>query len=484
MVPGMPKSRAPASRYDVVVVGSGPNGLVAAAMAARQGLATVVFEASDTPGGGLRSAQLTEPGFTHDVCSSVHPMGTSPAFRALDLARHGLEWITPPVAAAHPLDDGEAVLLHNDAALTAAALGDDRRRYMATVGKAAADWRLLEMDLLSPIGFPRHPLAFARFGLPGLLPVRTFARFFSTERAKALLAGCAGHSILPFEAAGSTAFGFALAASGHAVGWPVARGGSQSIADALIADLEAHGGQVITGAPIEFHDQLPTSSLLLFDTSPRAMSRIIGNRFPRRFRDALESFRYGPGAFKVDWALHEPIPWRAAACREAATVHVGGTLGEIAVAEGAAWAGRIATRPFVIVTQPSLFDPSRAPAGKHTAWGYCHVPNGSAEDMTERIEAQVERFAPGFRDCIFARAVRGPSTIEEANANLVGGDVGGGSNRLMNLVFRPTWRRYATPVRGVFLCSAASPPGGGAHGMCGYRAITLALRGYDGALVV
>lgn len=473
----MPISRHPASRYDVVVVGSGPNGLVAAVMAARRGLSTVVFEAGDRPGGGLRSGALTEPGFVHDLCSAVHPMGrASPAFRDLDLQRHGLEWITPPAAAAHALDNGDAVVLHNDARRTADSLGKDGRKYMATIGRLAIDWQRLELDLLSPIGFPRHPIAFSRFAIPGILPVRTFARFFSTPRAKALLAGCAAHSILPFEAAGSTAFGFVLAGSAHAAGWPIARGGSQSIANALIAELEAHGGVVITGTPIERHDQLPEARVLLFDTSPRAMSRIMGSRFPRRFREALERYRYGPGAFKVDWALREPIPWRSPSCREAATVHAGGTLEEIAHAEGAAWRDEVAERPFVIVTQPSLFDPSRAPAGKHTAWGYCHVPNGSPADMTNRIEAQVERFAPGFRDCIMARAVRAPPAIEAANANLVGGDVGGGSNELMNLIFRPTWRRYATPVPGVFLCSAATPPGGGAHGMCGYHAVRAALQ--------
>jgi phytoene dehydrogenase-like protein len=445
-------------------------------MAARRGLSTVVFEASESPGGGLRSGELTEPGFVHDLCSSVHPMGiASPAFRDLDLRRHGLEWISPPAAAAHPLDNGDAVVVHSDAQRTADSLGADSRKYMSTIGRVAADWNKLEMDLLSPIGLPRHPVAFARFGIPGLLPVKTFARFFTTPRAKALLAGCAAHSVLPFEAAGSTAFGFALAGSAHAVGWPIARAGSQSIANALIAELESHGGHVITGTRIERHDQLPASTLVLFDTSPRVMSRIMGDRFPRRFRDALERFRYGPAAFKLDWALHEPIPWRAASCRDAATVHVGGTLEEIADAEGAAWCDEIAERPFVIVTQPSLFDPSRAPHGKHTAWGYCHVPNGSTEDMTGRIEAQVERFAPGFRDCILARAVRTPSIIEAANANLVGGDVGGGSNQLLNLIFRPTWRRYATPVPGVYLCSAATPPGGGAHGMCGYHAVRRAL---------
>jgi len=466
------------SSYDVVVIGSGPNGLAAAALAARRGLSTIVLEARDTIGGGLRSAGLTLPGFVHDVCSSVHPMGiASPVFHELDLAEHGLEWITPTASAAHPLDDGTAAMLYRDPARTAGALGDDRRRYERSIGAIAASWDRLETDLLSPIGFPSHPLSFARLGLPGLLPADVFARFFSTSRARALFAGCAAHAILPFDAAGSTAFAMVLAAVGHARGWPVARGGSQSVADSLERCIRANGGEVVTGVNVERYEQLPKSEMLLFDTSPRAMAGIMGDRFPAAFAASLRAFRYGPGAFKVDWALSEPIPWKARQCLEAATVHVGGTCEEVSDAEAAPWRGEAAERPFVLVTQPSVIDGSRAPAGKHTAWGYCHVPNGSTVDMTERIEAQVERFAPGFRDCILARAVRSPLTIEAENANLVGGDVGGGSNQLLNLVFRPTWRRYATPVRGVFLCSAATPPGAGVHGMCGYHAARAAFDG-------
>lgn len=452
--------------------------MAAAALAARRGQSTLVLEARDVAGGGLRSAELTLPGFVHDVCSSVHPMGiASPVFRELELGRQGLEWITPTASAAHPLDDGSAVMLHTDAARTALELGSDRSRYEKSIGAIAASWPHLETDLLSPIGFPSHPLSFARLGLPGLLPAGVFARFFSTPRARALFAGCAAHSILPFDAPGSTAFAMALAAAGHARGWPVARGGSQSVADALIRVIRAHGGEVVTGVHVGRHDQLPTAETLLFDTSPRAMARIMGDRFPSDFAASLRAYRYGPGAFKVDWALSEPIPWRARQCLEAATVHVGGSFEEIADAEGAPWRSEVAERPFVLVTQPGVIDGSRAPSGRHTAWGYCHVPNGSTVDMTERIEAQVERFAPGFRDCILARAVRSPLTIEAENANLVGGDVGGGSNELLNLVFRPTWRRYATPVRGVFLCSAATPPGAGVHGMCGYHAARAALDG-------
>ena len=466
------------SAYDVVVIGSGPNGLAAAALAARQGLSTVVIEAHETVGGGLRSAALTEPGFVHDVCSSVHPMAVaSRAFRELELTKHGLEWITPPAAAAHPLDDGDAILLWPDPVRTAGSTDIDRTMYLRTVGAIARDWNLLEDDLLAPIGFPSHPFSFAKFGIPALLPANRFAGLFSSIRTRALFAGCAAHSILPFSAPGSTAFGLALAAVGHARGWPVARGGSQSIASALVNVLRANGGEVVTGMKIERHEQLPRAEVMLFDTSPRAMAAIMGGRFPGGFAKKLARYRYGPGAFKVDWALAAPIPWKARQCLEASTVHVGGTFEEIAAAEAAPWHGECAEKPFVLVTQPSLFDSTRAPAGKHTAWGYCHVPNGSTFDMTARIEAQIERFAPGFRDVIVARAVRGPATIESENANLVGGDVGAGSNELLNLIFRPTWRRYATPVPRVFLCSAATPPGAGVHGMCGYHAAKAALAG-------
>lgn len=402
----------------------------------------------------------------------------SPFFRELPLGQHGLEWITPTAAVAHPLDGGDAVILYDDVERTAATLGVDQRRYLRTFGAIAHDWPRLERDILGPIGFPRHPLSFARFGLPALLPAQVYARLsFSSARARALFAGCAAHSILPFSAPGSTAVGLALAAVGHARGWPVARGGSRSIADALTATLRSHGGEIVTGVNVERHEQLPKAEVLLFDTSPRAMARIMGHRFPSDFSANLERYRYGPGAFKVDWALSAPIPWRARECHEAATAHVGGTLDEIAAAEAAPWRGECAERPFVLVTQPSVVDGSRAPAGRHVAWGYCHVPNGSTFDMTARIEAQIERFAPGFRDTILARSVRSPSTIERENQNLVGGDVGGGSNALFNLIFRPTWRHYATPVRGVYLCSAASPPGGGVHGMCGYHAAMTALAG-------
>lgn len=466
------------SPYDVVVIGSGPNGLAAAIVAAQRGLRTVVYEANATIGGGLRSAELTQPGFVHDVCSSVHPMGAaSPFFRSLPLAKHGLEWITPPAAAAHPLDDGTAVMLWNDAERTAAELGTDRVRWQRTIGAVARDWAHIEDDILAPpLGFPRHPLSFARFGIQALMPANSYANLaFSTPRTRALFAGVAAHSVVPFSTAGSAAIGIVLSAVGHARGWPVARGGSQSIANALAAHFRSLGGEIITGTRITSHDQLYGVKQILFDTSPRAMARIMGDRLPGGYSRTLERHPYGPGVFKIDWALNGPIPWKARECLESATVHVGGTLSEIAASESAPWRSDHAERPYVLVTQPSLFDSSRAPAGKHTAWGYCHVPNGSTVDMTAHLEAQMERFAPGFHDVVIARAVHTPATLEANNANLVGGDIGGGSNTLLNILFRPTWRAYATPVPGVHLCSAASPPGGGVHGMCGYHAAMRAL---------
>jgi phytoene dehydrogenase-like protein len=460
------------SPCDVVVIGSGPNGLAAAIVAAQRGLSTVVYEANASVGGGLRSAELTVPGFLHDVCSSVHPMAVaSPFFRSLPLEEHGLEWITPPAAAAHPLDGGDAVMLWNDAQRTGEGLGADYERYVRSIGALARDWAKIEGDILAPLGVPEHPLAFARFGIPALLPAETYAkRAFSTARARALFAGCAAHSIVPLTYAGSSAIALVLGAAAHVYGWPVARGGSRSIADALASHFRALGGDIVTGTPIDTFEQLPAASHVMFDTSPQSMARIMGNRISGPLARKLNAHPRGPGVFKVDWALSAPIPWQAPACMDAATVHAGGTLDEIAASEAAPWRGECAERPFVLVTQPSLFDSARAPAGKHTAWGYCHVPNGSTVDMTARIEAQIERFAPGFRDVILGRAARTPAMLEAENANYVGGDIGGGSNQLMNLLFRPTWPTLARGRPGVHLCSAATPPGAGVHGMCGYHA--------------
>jgi phytoene dehydrogenase-like protein len=465
------------SAYDVVVIGSGPNGLAAAIVAAQRGLSTIVYEANQTIGGGLRSAELTLPGFMHDVCSSVHPMGgASPFFNSLPLAKHGLEWITPTAAAAHPLEGGDAVILWNDLERTADALGGDAAAYRRRIGTLARDWMNLEPDILSPLGFPSHPFSYSRFGVQALFPAQAYANFvFSTERARALFAGCAAHSVLPLTTAGTAAFGLVFLTVAHANGWPIARGGSQAIANALAAHFRSLGGEIVTGSAITSYEQLQGAKHLFFDTSPTAMTRIMGDRFPRGFARKLERFPHGAGVFKIDWALNAPIPWKARECLEASTVHVGGSLGEIAVSEAAASRGECAARPFVLVTQPSVFDATRAPAGKHTAWGYCHVPNGSTVDMSARIEAQLERYAPGFRDTIIGRAVQTPATLEANNANLIGGDISGGSNDLSNLLFRPTWRAYSTPLAGVHLCSSSTPPGGGVHGMCGYHAATRAL---------
>jgi phytoene dehydrogenase-like protein len=464
--------------YDVVVIGSGPNGLSAAILAARAGLSTIVFETHETAGGGARSAELTLPGFRHDVCSAVHPMGAaSPWFRELPLQQFGLEWITPPAAAAHPLDGTEAALLANRLEETVERLGADGKSYARWVGSIAARWNELAPDLLKPIGLPAHPFTYVGFGAKAILPATALAKLaFKSPKGRALFAGNAAHSILPLSDLASSAIGLVLCAVAHVHGWPVPRGGSQAITDALCGHLRAQGGEIVTGFTVKSHRELPAARALLFDTSPRALARIMGDRLPSGYARRLERYRYGPGAFKIDWALGGPIPWRAGECAAAATVHVGGTLEEIARSEAAPWQGRHAEKPFVLVTQPSLFDPTRAPPGRHTAWGYCHVPSGSDVDQTDRIEAQIERFAPGFRDLILARSVRPPSVLERENPNLVGGDVGGGSNAFLNTLFRPTHHFYRMPARGVYLCSASTPPGGGVHGMCGYHAAAAAIR--------
>ena len=464
---------------DVVVVGAGPNGLSAAIVAARRGLSTLVLEASTVVGGGARSAELTLPGFVHDVCSSVHPMAlASPFFRMLPLEQHGLTWVYPPFVCAHPLDDGDAAVSSPSLEETAELLGKDRRAYLSLIGGLVHHWTQLEADILSPVGrIPSAPVRYTAFGLKALMSASTLARWrFSSEKARALFAGMAAHSVLPLDQRGSAAIGLVLAAVGHVYGWPVPKGGAQAIADALASYLVSLGGEIRTGTSIESIDELPKSRVVLFDTSPRALSRVAGSRLSSTQRSELERFRYGPGVFKVDWALAGPIPWTAATCARAATVHVGGRLDEVVESERAPWVGRHSERPFVLVTQPSLFDASRAPAGRHTAWGYCHVPAGSTVDMTLRIEAQLERYAPGFQDLIMARAVRDPTALAQHNANLIGGDIAGGANNLPQIFLRPTWRRYRTGARGIYLCSASTPPGGGVHGMCGYHAATWAIR--------
>lgn len=470
----MSKARA----YDAVVVGAGPNGLAAAIVLARAGRSVLVREANETIGGGARSAELTLPGFIHDICSAVHPLAAgSPFFRTLPLAEHGLEWVFPPAPLAHPFDDGTAAVLERSVEATAATLGADAGAYRKLMGRLAADWPLLENALLGPPKWPRHPLALARFGLRALRPARRLAEgWFKGARARALFAGLAAHSFLPLEKVPSAAFGLVLGITGHAIGWPVPRGGAQRIADALASYFRSLGGEIETGARVGSIDELPPARAVLCDVTPRQLVCIAGHRLPSGYRRKLGRYAYGPAVYKIDWALDGPVPWRAKECARAGTVHLGGTSEEVAASERAAWRGEHAEKPFVLVAQPSLFDSERAPAGKHTLWAYCHVPFGSDVDMTERIERQVERFAPGFRDRVLARRVMSPADLERHNANLVGGDINGGAQTLRQLFTRPTRSLYSTPLKGLYICSSSTPPGGGVHGMCGHAAALRALR--------
>lgn len=466
--------------YDAVVVGSGPNGLAAAITIARANRSVVVLEAEDQYGGGTRSVELTLPGFVHDLCSTAHPMAqVSAFFRSLPLAEHGLEWAHSPAPLAHPLDDGSASVLERSVEETARGLGGDADAYERLFGPLAIDANGFFDDALAPLRLPRHPLRMARFGLRALRSASGLARsWFNGQQAQGLFAGLAAHSMLPLDQLASAAVGLVLGAAGHAVGWPVARGGSQKIADALVAYLCSLGGEVKTGHRVERFEELPAARVVLFDTSPGPMTRICGDRLPESYCKRLRRFRHGPGSFKLDWALAGPIPWRNAACGRAAVVHLGGTLDEVAAGERAVWQGEHPRRPFVLLAQQSICDPTRAPAGRQTGWAYCHVPNGSAVDMTDRIEAQVERFAPGFRDQILARSAMAPADLERHNANYIGGDIGGGAANLGQLFTRPVARivPYSTPARGIYLCSASTPPGPGVHGMCGVFAARAALR--------
>jgi phytoene dehydrogenase-like protein len=462
---------------DAVIVGSGPNGLAAAIEIARAGRSVMVFEAEPTIGGGVRSAELTLPGFVHDICSAVHPLAlASPFFRTLPLAAHGLEWIAPPIMIAHPFDDGSAAVVYRSIDRTAEELGADGRAYRNLFGSIAASWPRIEMSVLGPPRLPRHPFALARFGLKALQSAEHLAgRTFAHPAARGLFAGIAAHGILPLDRRPTAAFGLVLGAMAHVAGWVVPRGGAQRISDALAGHLRSLGGEIVTNRRIASVDDLPRARAVLFDLSPRPLLRVAGDRFPPWYRRRLEQYRYGPGVFKVDWALSAPIPWRNPDCTGAGTVHVGGTLEEIAAAERDAWTGRLAARPFVLLAQPSLFDPTRAPDGRHTAWAYCHVPHASTADRLSAIEQQIERFAPGFRERILARSTLAPADIERHNANLVGGDIGAGVSDLVQLAARPTLRAYSTPRRGFYICSASTPPGVGVHGMCGYFAARRAL---------
>jgi phytoene dehydrogenase-like protein len=466
--------------YDAVVVGSGPNGLAAAITIARERRSVLILEAKDTIGGGTRTEELTLPGFRHDVCSAIHPLAlTSPFFRSLDLGAHGLEWIYPPVPLAHPLDDGSAVLLERSLQATAEGLGQDADHYRRLIGPAVRDWDELIPELLKPLGIPRHLFPFLRFGPLAMQSAWRLARsWFKGVKAQALFAGNSAHAIFPLQHPSSAGFGLMLCMSGHAVGWPIARGGSQAIADALASYFLSLGGEIKVGAPVSSMSDLPRARAFLFDVTPRQLARIAGSTFPSDYLGRLQRHRYGSGVFKMDWALDGPIPWRDPRCSEAGTLHLGGTLEEVAAAELDVWRGVLPEKPFVLLSQPSLFDSTRAPNGLHTAWGYCHVPNGCTVDMTQRIEAQVERFAPGFRSRVLARHTMSPTEMEAYNANYIGGDIAGGVQSFRHLFVRPLgrWGAYSTPVKGLYICSSSMPPGGGVHGMCGHFAAKLALK--------
>ncbi len=467
--------------YDAIIVGSGPNGLAAAITMARAGRKVLVLEAKDTIGGGTRTAEITLPGFRHDICSAVHPLGiASPFFLDLPLADFGLEWIQPPVALAHPLDDGRTTLLTRSLEETAASLSVDDRAYQKMMTPLVNSWQSILGEILGPLPLPpKHPLTLSRFGLLALRSARGLAESrFRDEPAQALIAGLAGHGMLPLEEPTTASIALVLGILAHAVGWPIPKGGSQAISNAMAAYLELLGGEIVTGQEVTSLDELPTSRTILLDVTPRQMIRICGERLPGGYRRQLEKYRYGPGVCKVDYALSGPIPWKAAECGQAGTVHLGGTLAEISVSEKAVWRGQHPEKPLVLLAQQSLFDASRAPQGQHTAWAYCHTPHGSSLDVSERITAQIERFAPGFRDLILTKHVYTASEMQSYNPNYIGGDINGGVQDWRQLFTRPVarWSPYTTPVRGLYICSSSTPPGGGVHGMCGYHAARAVIR--------
>jgi phytoene dehydrogenase-like protein len=454
------------------VIGAGANGLSAAITLAQTGAHVDVFEAEPTPGGAARTLELTLPGFLHDFGSAVHPLAAgSPFFSSLPLQANGLEWIHSPAPLAHPFDDGTAVTLERDLRTAESVLGQDGNRWRRLMQPFAEHWSVLAAEILRPLNvFTSHPFLLARFGLAGFPPAKFLMQLFHSERTKALFAGLAAHSFLSLEEPLSAAFGVVLGAAAHAVGWPIPRGGAQSITNALCAHLASLGGTIKTSTRIEDFFALQNYDAILCDVTPHQLLRIARNRFPTRFARQLAKYRYGPAVFKVDYALHHPVPWKSPDCARAATVHLGGSYQEIAQSEYDMRHGRHSERPFVLLAQPTLFDPTRAPAGKHIAWAYCHVPNSSTVDMLDPLESQIERFAPGFRDCVLARRVFSPGALEDMDANLIGGDISGGAVDLRQFFFRPTWRHYATPARNLYICSSSTPPGAGVHGMCGYNA--------------
>lgn len=471
------------AKWDAIVIGSGPNGLAAAITLARAGCSVLVLEAQATIGGGARSAELQLPGFIHDLCSAIHPLARlSPFFRSLPLAEHGLEWIEPPAALAHPFDDGSAAVLYRSLDRTANGLGTDGEAWRRLMLPFVENWERLS-DVLGPLHWPPDPLLHARFGLRAL-PSACFLvqSWFRQPAAKALFAGIAAHSALRLDRLMTAGYGMVLALAAHLVGWPLPRGGAQRISDALASCLRALGGRIDVSSPVRSLEEIDSARAVLCDLTPRQLLAIAGKRLPGRYRAKLERWRYGPAVFKVDWALDGPIPWKSAECAQAATVHLGGSLEEIAAAARAPWQRSVSLSPFVILAQPTLFDSTRAPAGKHTAWAYCHVPLGCTLDVSGEIERQIERFAPGFGERILARSAMPPVALERHNANLVGGDINGGTGGLAQFFLRPTRRLYRTPARGLYLCSSSTPPGGGVHGLCGYYAARAALQDMGVAL--
>ncbi|MBN9384545.1 MAG: NAD(P)/FAD-dependent oxidoreductase [Chitinophagaceae bacterium] len=465
--------------YDAVVVGAGPNGLAAAITLQQKGLSVLLVEAKAEIGGGMRSAELTLPGFIHDVCSAIHPMAAaSPFFSQLPLEQYGLEYIYPPTAAAHPFDDGTAAVLRGCVQETAALLGVDERVYKQLMEPLVRDWPLIATDVLGPLHFPSHPLLMAEFGLKALPSAVQLSRRWQTTMARGLWGGMAAHSMLPLTKTATSAIGLVLMITGHLKGWPLPRGGTMSLARALGSYFMSLGGVIQTGFEVRSLKELPSSRALLLDLTPRQLLRLGGHRWSSLYKAQLERYRYGMGVFKIDWALDGEIPFKAAVCRTTGTVHIGNTLEEMVASEQLTWEGGHPEKPFVLLAQQSLFDPSRAPEGKHTAWAYCHVPNGSRNDMTAAIEGQIERFAPGFRDRVLARHVMDTEQMESYNANYIGGDINGGAIDIGQLFTRPALRYspYRTSEKGIYICSAASPPGGGVHGMCGYHAARRALK--------
>jgi phytoene dehydrogenase-like protein len=474
------------NEYDAIVVGAGPNGLAAAIAMQQQGLSVLVIEGKDQIGGGLRSAELTLPGFVHDICSTIHPMAiTSPFFSKLPLDQFGLSYLYPAVDAAHPFDDGTAAILDSSLERTAQLLGQDSVTYEQVFRPLLKDFRALSEDILGPLQFPKHPLVMAKFGLKALPSALHFVKRFKGKKARGLFGGVAAHAIQPLSNIATAAIGLVLMMNSHASGWPAPRGGAMSLANALGSYFTSLGGEIVTGTYVNALHELPPSRAVLLDVTPRQLLTIAGDRFSSLYKWQLGRYRYGMGVFKIDWALDGPIPFTAAGCRAAGTVHLGNTIEEIAANEQRTFDGHHPERPFVLLAQQSIFDDTRAPAGKHTAWGYCHVPNGSTKDMTAAIENQVERFAPGFKDLIIGRHVMNTAQMESYNPNYIGGDINGGILDITQLYTRPALRfsPYTTPAKGIYICSSSTPPGGGIHGMCGYHAAKKALKDIFGIVL-